>query len=219
MGTYPLYDASGAFKEHRAFDESVFGDGVNETLLRQAVLRYEANRRQGNASTKERAEIAGSGKKPWRQKGIGRARAGSRKSPLWRSGGTIFGPRPRSFRQALSRKARRLAARQALLSKFRDREVLLIEDLSFPEPKTAAAHSVLRNIGIRGRVLVTLEAPDEIAWKSMRNLPHVRVLSASDVNAYDLLRQKTVLLTLGALEALRLRLGDTGAADQGGEAS
>jgi large subunit ribosomal protein L4 len=203
MGNFPLYEPDGTFKEHMPFDESVFGDTVREVLLRTAVLRHEANRRQGDACTKERSEIKGSMKKPWRQKGLGRARAGSRKSPIWRSGGTTFGPKPRSYRSKMNRKARGVAMRSALLSKFLDREILLIEKFEFEAPKTTQAAGILANIGIHGRVLVGLETADETVWKSMRNIPGVVVRPAIDINAYDLLRQKTVLLTLGALEFLK----------------
>jgi large subunit ribosomal protein L4 len=207
MGSFPLFDSGGAFKEHFEFDESVFGEEVSEKLLRTAVHRCESNRRQGNAKTKERSEIKGSTKKPWRQKGIGRARAGTRKSPLWRGGGTIFGPRPRSFRQKLNRKARRAAVRQALLSKFRDREVLLIEKFEIPRPRTADAAQLLKNIGVREGIFVGIESHDPVVWKSFRNIPRVEVLPATEASPLAFLRRKKVLFTLGALQALRKKYG------------
>ncbi len=216
MGSYPLYDSSGAFLRHVEFDEKVFGDSVNVPLMHACVVMYEGNLRQGTACTKERGDVAGSTRKPWQQKHTGRARAGSRKSPIWRGGGTIFGPRPRSYRTKMNRKMLKAALKSALLSKFTDKEVLVIEKFSFAEPATAEASRILRRIGIRGRVLVGVEAHDENLWKSVRNLGGVSMKIAPDINARDLLRQKKVLFTQGALDELRRKFGPGEGKDGGG---
>ncbi len=212
MGKYPLYNSSGAFLKLVEFAESVFGDPVNETLLHASIVMYEANLRQGTTGTKERGDVAGSTRKPWQQKHTGRARAGSRKSPLWRGGGTIFGPRPRDYRLKMTRKARISATKCALLSKFLDKEVLLIEKLAFERPKTSEAAGILEKIGVRGRLLIGIAARDESVLKSVRNLQGVELRTAADLNARDLLKRSKVLFTLGALDELKKRFG----AEQGG---
>jgi large subunit ribosomal protein L4 len=189
------------------FDESLFGDRTRLRCLRTAALMYAANRRQGTASTKERGEIAGSTRKPWKQKHTGKARAGSRKSPLWRGGGTIFGPHPRDFGFRMPRKELRVALRGALFGKLRDREVGLVANLRFEKPASKAARAMLRafdpKAGNASSCLVVLGAPDPMAWRSLRNFPRITVVSADDVNADHMLRNRLVLLTEEAAERLR----------------
>jgi large subunit ribosomal protein L4 len=198
----PVYNESGELAGKVQFDESVLGDKVKRRLLHQAVVMYEARQRTGTAKTKTRAERAGTGKKPWRQKGTGRARAGSRRSPLWRKGGTIWGPKPRDYAYAIPAAARREALRSALLSKFREERVKVIDKLDFETPKTKRMATVLRNLGISGRCLLAVKGHQPVLYKSVRNIPRTSMSPIGDLNAYEVLRGGEVLFTREAIEAL-----------------
>lgn len=182
-----------------ALSEGIFGVPVKGHLLHQVVRWQRARQRQGTASTKERAEVSGGGRKPWRQKGTGRARAGSIRSPLWRHGGTVFGPKPRDWSFALPRQVRQEALRAALAAKAAAQEIRVVEDLSLERPSTKAFQGILEALGLRGKILVVTARGDEAVDKSTRNLPHVKVLPARGVNVYDLLNADTVLFTREAL--------------------
>ncbi len=152
--------------------ETVFGAPVNEGLVHQAVVRYLANQRQGTASTKTRGEVSGGGRKPWRQKGTGRARQGSIRAPQWVGGGTVFGPKPRDYRQAMPKKARRAALRSALSSKVASGELLVLDELTFEEPKTKKMVEVLQNLKAAGAsALVVTGELDRNVILSARNIP------------------------------------------------
>jgi large subunit ribosomal protein L4 len=199
-----------------AVDPAKLGGKVRTRLVHEACVMYEANKRVGTAKTKTRAELAYANKKPWRQKGTGRARAGTRRSPLWRGGGTIFGPVPRDHSYAIPTKARRRATQSALLSKFRDGEVVLVSGIELKEGKTKEVFSALKKLGLANgrRVLLGLPAHDEKLHRAARNIENLSVLPVHDFNAYALLRNKMLLLTKPALDkALELfgeeRLGTT----------
>jgi large subunit ribosomal protein L4 len=183
-------------------DVSPLGDKVKRRLLFDAVHMYEARKRVGTACTKTRSEVAGSGKKPWRQKGTGRARAGARQSPIWRGGGIVHGPRPRDHGYSLPRRALKEALRSAVLSKFRDDEVRLVEDLSFESPSTKRMAAVLQDAEASGACLVVTAARDRNVHLSCRNLPHVGCLPVSDLNAYDVLRYRHMVLSNDACAKL-----------------
>ena len=185
-----------------AVDETVFGEKILWRTLRLAVLQYEANRRQGSANTKTRAEIQGTTRKPWKQKHTGRARAGTKKSPIWRGGGTVFGPKPRSYRQEMPRRQLKAALNSALLGKVRDGEVALLGGLAIDAPSTKAVRGVLKSLDVSGSMLLVLRDTDTTVWKSFRNLPGVGVTRASDLNAYDVCRHRTVVFTDDAFEAV-----------------
>jgi large subunit ribosomal protein L4 len=185
-----------------SFDESVLGDRVRPRLLHQAVVAYMANRRSGTASARTKAESAHSDRKPWRQKGTGRARAGDKRSPLWVGGGVAFPPKPRSYRQHLTKSMRRQALRSALLSKFRDDQVTVIEPLELDQPRTRRVAGMLKALGIDGSCLLAVSGPDGVLWKSSRNLPHVRVMPARELNALDVLKHGRLLLTRDVVERL-----------------
>ena len=187
-------------------DAGFLGDKLKSRTLRQATLMYEANLRQGNASTKTRSEVAGTTKKPWRQKGTGRARVGTRKSPLWRGGGVTFGPRPRDFSQKMSKKSRKAALKAALLGKFQDNEVSFVEEFGLEKPSTKSMAESLKSIEVKGSCLIVLHEKDEVIWKSARNIPKTSVMSASDLNAYAVVRHKHLLVTPEGFEALKKRL-------------
>jgi large subunit ribosomal protein L4 len=187
------------------FDESVFGDSVRGRTLKQAVVMYEANLRSGTAKTKERGEVKGPNKKLWKQKHTGRARMGTPKSPLWRGGGRIFGPRPRDFSFHMSIKARRVALGGALLSKFQDGEVLLLDGLPTGTPSTKAAVGALHVAGITRDALVVTAGHDPVVHLSLRNVPAIAVSSQADLNAWEVLRWRHLVLTADALAALQAR--------------
>ena len=184
----------------------IAGQPEREHLLFEVVKMQLANRRAGTASTKTRGEVRGGGKKPWRQKGTGRARSGSSRSPLWVGGGTIFGPRPRSYAYRLPRSARRTALCAALALKQRQGELTVVSNLTLPEPKTKRMLEILSRLELGDNVLVVIAEADANIEKSARNLPRVKVLRSEGLNVYDLLRYRNVLFTQQALERVSERL-------------
>lgn len=198
----PVRSADGGTVATVELRSEALGGRVHLEAIRRVVRMYGANARAGTASTKTRAEVIGSNRKPWRQKGTGRARAGSRKSPLWRGGGAVFGPKPRDYGFRMNRKVRRRATRSAILGKLADGELCVVEALDFPEPKTRRFAALLRDLGIEGSCLVGTAGVDRSVYLSARNLPGVRVLPVSDWNAYEVLRHGHLLLTRAALEGL-----------------
>ncbi|GAN33667.1 MAG: 50S ribosomal protein L4 [Candidatus Brocadia sinica] len=199
----PVYNKVGEKIDSVQLDER-FGGPVRKTLLRDAVLMYEANKRQGNASTKTKGEVAGGGKKPWVQKHTGRARAGSIRSPLWKGGGVVFGPKPREYSYAIPKKARKQALFSALTARVRDNELVVVEDLNFDAPKTKQMVEILKALGINGlRCLIVIPNANEMVWKSARNIPSVKVMNSAELNAYEVLKPEKVLLTREALGNIR----------------
>ncbi len=201
------YDCSSNNLSEVDFDESMFGDRARLRCLREAALMYASNRRQGTVQTKERGDITATNKKPFKQKHTGRARAGSRRSPLWRGGGTIFGPHPRDWTYRLPRRELRVALRGALYGKVTDGEVALVAKLSFPKPESKRARAMFQafgaEVGDTSSCLVVLGEPSAPAWQSMRNFPRVSVRPVAQLNADDVLRHRLVLLTEEAVEMLR----------------
>lgn len=185
-----LYSPAGA-KRKKLFDlpESLFDGTVNEAVLHRAVVTYLGNRRQGTHATKTRSEVAGGGRKPWRQKGTGRARQGTTRAAQWRGGGVVFGPHPRSYRRGLPIKVRRLAKKSALNARAREGALHVVEQLQFEAPKTKAMVEFLDKLGVaEQRVLLLTADLNRAAYLSARNLPRVDVLRFEDANAYDILR-------------------------------
>ena len=204
-----LYSFSGEATEPEKteLDDRLFGADVNADLLYRAVRMQLANRRQGTHSTKTRGEVRGGGRKPWRQKGTGRARAGSRRSPLWVGGGTVFGPKPRSYKIKLTKKMKRGALVSALSDRAKDGRVVLIDRIQFDEPKTKAALALLDRLGLTGSTLVVVGSEECVkeARKSFANLPRVKCIPSQGINVYDIIRHENLLLTLSAMEELRGR--------------
>jgi large subunit ribosomal protein L4 len=190
--------------------EHPFGERVLHRTLKDSVLSYGANQRLGCASTRGRDTVAGSNKKPWKQKHTGRARAGDRKSPIWRGGGVVFGPKPRDYSYHLPAKERRVALRTALLGKLQDGEVVLARMAGFDAPSAKSARKILADLGAPRRALVVLGAPNENAWKSFRNFPGVTVRVAVDLCAYDVVAGGLVICEPDAFEALGTRVGLVG---------
>jgi large subunit ribosomal protein L4 len=189
------------------FDETPFGGKVLFRTLKDAVVMYQANQRQGTINTKGRSEVAGSHKKPWKQKHTGRARAGDRKSPIWRGGGTVFGPKARDYSYAMPIKARRVALRSAIAGKLADGEVIVAELAGMTAPSAKSARRVLETAGSPRRALVVLAEANDAVWRSFRNFPGVVVRTASDVNAHDVIATNLVIAERAALDALANRVG------------
>jgi large subunit ribosomal protein L4 len=183
--------------------EAIFGAPVKPHVLHDVVRMQLANRRQGTAQTKGRAEVSGGGKKPWKQKGTGRARAGTTRSPLWRHGGTVFGPHPRSYAYEVPKAVRRQALLAALTTKAQAGAVRIVESLGLERPSTKAMVGLLKGAGVTGKALVVLSARDEALEKSARNLQTVRVLTVQGLNVYDVLRADTLVLTPEGVQTLR----------------
>src|SRR5690606_15868340 len=176
----------------------VFGAEINEALMHDAVVMYLANQRTGTASTKTRGEVRGGGRKPWRQKGLGRARQGSIRAPQWVGGGVVFGPKPREWRQKMPKKARRQALRSALSAKVQAGELVVLDALTLPETKTRHMAGVLRNFNAT-KALVVTERPDETVIRSSRNIPGVETGVAKDLNVYQVLKYPKVFITRDAV--------------------
>lgn len=190
-------------------DERLVGERLDRDLLYRAVQRHLTNRRQGTASTKTRSEVAGTGRKPWRQKGTGRARAGSFQSPLWRGGGVTFGPKPKAYRYEMPKKMRRKALRMALSAVFREGRLHVVDRLAFQAPKTKEGLKLLERLQLgEAKVLVVCSAAENTraVKKSFTNLPRVKCLPSENLTVYDLLDYEALLITQGALEELRERV-------------
>jgi len=198
----PVFDQAGNEVGQYEFSEAVLGGEVHKVLLREVVLMYEARGRVGTASTKSRCQVAGSRAKLYRQKGTGRARAGRAQSNIRRGGGVAHGPKPRDYSYRLPRRAVRLATKSALLSKFLDHEAVVVDELTFEEPRTQQMARTLESLGIQGTCLIALPASDANVVKSAGNIPGCQVTVCADLNAYDLLRRKRLMLTRAAIEQL-----------------
>jgi large subunit ribosomal protein L4 len=183
--------------------DDVFAGRVKTDLIWESVVRANAADRRGTHATKNRALVAGSGKKPWRQKGTGRARVGEIRNPLWRKGGTVFGPQPRSYAYQLPKKVERGALRAAFAEKMQDARVVVVDQLAAPEIKTKAAAALLRRLGATGNVVLLDVAPDANLSRAVRNLPGVAFLPSARVTARDVARAERVVATRRALEALQ----------------
>lgn len=200
MPKVPVYNTAGEQVSELELNEHVFGARVNPALLHQAVVMYEANRRVGTAATKTRAMVSGGGRKPWRQKGLGRARQGSIRSPLWRKGGIVFGPMPRDYRQKMPKKMRRAALRSALSAKVRDGEILVLDQLSLSAPKTREMATVLHNLKVYdAKPLIVLAEPNDNVRLAARNIPGARTIEARELNAYEVLKHQRVIMTRDAV--------------------
>ena len=192
-------------KKVGSFDVSdeVFGGRVKVDLIHESVIRANAAERRGTHATKNRALVSGSGKKPWRQKGTGRARAGETRNPLWRKGGTVFGPQPRSYDYQLPKKVEKGALRAALASKLQGGDVIVVDALSASEIKTRAAAGLLKTLGVDGKALIVDVHPEEKFALSVRNVAGVRMLPSNRVSARDVMDTRKVVLTQAALEKLQ----------------
>lgn len=201
MAKIDVLDASGQTNGLSAeLDDAVFGIEPNTAVMHQVVTAQLAARRAGTQSTKTRSEVRGGGAKPWKQKGTGRARAGSSRSPIWTGGGVALGPKPRKYDQRTPKKMVRLALRSALSDRNADGKVKVV-DFGFTAPGTKAAVQALADIGVEGKVLIVLQADDVATWKSFRNLTDVHLIVPGELNAYDVLVSDWVVFTPGTIPA------------------
>jgi large subunit ribosomal protein L4 len=212
MKEIQVYDIEGNEKGGVQLQDYYFGCEVNIPVMHLVVRHQLAAARNGNASTKPRSQVRGGGRKPWRQKGTGRARAGSTRSPLWRGGGTVHGPQPRDFDFKVNRKVRKLALRSALSARAEEDQVIVLEDFTLSEPKTKLAVSIFEALGVEDYVLLVLAEEDENLIKSMRNLPFVRLIQVGQLNTYDVLSSDRVIFTRSSLEKLQEGAQDEGRA-------
>jgi large subunit ribosomal protein L4 len=204
----PTYNLAGSATGEIEISDYVFGQPLNEAVVHQALLRQQANARQGTAATKTRGEIAGSTRKLFRQKHTGQARAGSRRSPIRRGGGVVFGPHPRSYRQAMPRKMRHLALRCVLSAKAGDGELKVMEDLVVSGPKTKEMVQIIRALGAGTSTLIVAEGDVDNIVKSARNLEGVKVTAAPLINVVDLLSCRTLLMTVAAVRRVEELWGE-----------
>ena len=200
MATANVVDQAGARTGELELPADVFGVTANTAVMHQALLRQLANARQGTHDTRTRTEVRGGGKKPWRQKGTGRARQGSIRAPQWTGGGIVFGPTPRSYRQDMPRKQRRLALRSALSVKAAEGHIAVLDGFDLEAPRTRSVVELLRAIEAGARVLVVLGSHNEVLERSARNLAEVRTVLAANLSVRDLLAADTVLMTRDAVD-------------------
>jgi len=199
MPNVTVLTRTGAEQGTVELDDALFGIEPNVPVMHQVVTAQLAAKRSGTQSTKTRAEVAGGGAKPFKQKGTGRARAGSIRAPQWRGGGVALGPKPRSYAQRTPKKMKRLALRSALSDRAADNKVLVVANWDFDAPTTKGAVEALAKIGAEGRVLLVINRSDETAWKSFRNLPLVHIVSPGELNTYDVLVSDFVVFTTETL--------------------
>jgi large subunit ribosomal protein L4 len=183
--------------------DDVFGGRLNPGLVWQSVVRANAAERQGTHKTKNRANVSGSGKKPWKQKGTGRARVGEIRNPLWRKGGTVFGPQPRSYAFPMPKKAELGALRSALTQKVKEGDLVVVDALAVSDGKTKAAAAMLKRLGVAGRALLVDVVPDAMLSRSVRNIPGVAVIASTRLRARDVELARRVIATQGAIEKLQ----------------
>ncbi len=188
-------------------NDAIFGIEPNEAVLFEAIVQQQASLRQGNHKVKTRAEVAGGGRKPWRQKGTGRARQGSIRSPQWRGGGIVFGPAPRSYSYKLPKKVRRLALLSALSTKVREEDVIVLEGLTFNAPKTKEFIKVLADLSINKKALIVTADLDETVALSARNIPGISVVTATGINVLDLIGHDKLVMTKAAVQKIEEVLG------------
>jgi large subunit ribosomal protein L4 len=190
--------------EQLELSDDIFGVEPNDHAIYLAVKAYLANQRQGTSKSKERGEVRGGGKKPWKQKGRGGARAGTSRSPLWVGGGTIFGPRPRDYRQDLTKKLKRLARKSALSYKVKDNQILIVEDFALENTKTKDLSKILSDLKIHGKkILVLTGSYNEKIYKAGRNIPKVNILEAANASTYDILNNQVLVLQKSAVESIK----------------
>ena len=201
MANVKVFNMSGSEVGSIELNDSIFAVEVNTHVMHQAVVQYLANKRQGTQSALTRAEVRGGGRKPWRQKGTGRARQGSTRSPQWTGGGVVFAPKPRDYSFKLNKKGKRLALKSALTTKVNDGKFVVVDEINLPEMKTKEMVKVLNNLNVN-KSLVVLEDANEKAVVAARNIPTVKTASVSTINVYDILKYDSVVVTKAAVEKI-----------------
>ncbi len=202
MPKVDVYDIEGKKVKTIELKEEIFGIKPNEAVVHRVLVNYLANQRQGTQSTKTRSEVSGGGRKPWRQKGTGRARQGSIRAPHWVGGGVALGPKPRSYNYTINKKEKQLAIKSVLSSKLAEKELIVVENLPLKEIKTKEMVRVLNNLKVEGKAVVLLPQKDEIVQKSARNIEGVKALQVETINVYDLLKHKNLVVTEDTVKKL-----------------
>ncbi len=202
MPKVDVYDIEGKKVKTIELKEEIFGIKPNEEVVHRVLVNYLANQRQGTQSTKTRSEVSGGGRKPWRQKGTGRARQGSIRAPHWVGGGVALGPKPRSYNYTINKKEKQLAIKSVLSSKLAEKELIVVENLPLKEIKTKEMVRVLNNLKVEGKAVVLLPQKDEIVQKSARNIEGVKALQVETINVYDLLKHKNLVVTEDTVKKL-----------------
>lgn len=207
MVTLPIYNAQGKEIDTLKLDQDIFDGKVNRDAIHQAVAAYRANQRRGLASTKTMGEVSGGGRKPWRQKGTGRARVGSIRSPLWRHGGVVFAPHPRDFSFTIPEKIKKLALKSSLNAKVNENNLILLDSVKIEQAKTKEAAKLLSNLKIKGvKALLLLDNPDKNIKLASRNIDSLILNRAQDTNVYEVLSVNKIIITKDALRELTSRL-------------
>jgi large subunit ribosomal protein L4 len=202
MASIKVLNISGQECDTLKVSDKVFKQEYNEALIHQVVVAYLANQRQGSRSTLTRSEVRGHAKKPWRQKGTGRARQGSTKGPQWRGGGVVFAPKPRDFSKKVNKEAKRAAFRSAISTKLADQEIIVLNELNLEAPKTKEMKQIYNNLGLRRNVLFVTKGNNENVIKSAANIPTIDVTTAGVLNVYDILVSDKVVLTVDAVKQI-----------------
>ena len=202
MTKFQMIDMAGKSLEEIELSDDIFNVEINEPVVYLVVKNILANRRQGTQSAKTRAEVRGGGKKPWRQKGTGRARQGSIRSPQWRGGGIVFAPKPRSYRYTTPKKVRRLAMKSVLTAKVQEKELIVVDKFAMDAPKTKALRDALANMGAHEKALIVTANSDQNIVLSARNLPRTEVSTVGTLNVYDILKYDSLILTKDALDKI-----------------
>jgi len=202
MPSIDVYNVEGKKVSSVDLKEEIFGIEPNEAVVHSVLVNFLANQRQGTQSTKTRAEVRGGGRKPWRQKGTGRARQGSIRAPQWIKGGIALGPKPRSYKYTVNKKERRLAIKSLLSSKVLENELTVVDAFNFDSIKTKQMVNALTNLKVEGKTLIVLPEKNENVQKSARNIENVKTLQVNTINVYDLLKYKNLVLTLDTVKKL-----------------
>lgn len=202
MPKIDVYNMEGKKVSDVELNDNVFGIEANEAVVHSVLVNYLANQRQGTQSTKTRSEVSGGGRKPWRQKGTGRARQGSIRAPQWVKGGIALGPRPRSYKYTVNKKERRLAIRSVLSSKVLENNLVVLDKAEMKEIKTQAMVKTLANLKVEGKTLILLPERNENVQKSARNIKNVKTTLVNTINVYDLLKYNKLVVTLDAVKKL-----------------
>ncbi|AXX64082.1 50S ribosomal protein L4 [Bombilactobacillus bombi] len=207
MAQLDVYQQSGTKNGSTEVKDEIFGIEPNNYVITDAVIMQQASLRRGTHAVKNRSAVRGGGRKPWRQKGTGRARQGSIRSPQWRGGGIVFGPTPRSYAYKLPRKVARLALKSVLSQKVADKEMIVIDDLNFDKPSTKTFKQLLEKLEAHGRTLVVVEAGNDNAILSARNIDKVKAITAENVNVLDVINNQQMIITQKALAKIEEALG------------
>ncbi len=196
-----VLDQNGQQVQEMDLPEEIFSYPIKDHLVYEAVVNYLANQRQGTASTKSRGEVSGGGRKPWRQKGTGRARSGSNRSPLWKHGGTVFGPKPRDYSYSLPKKAKRNALKSALLGKFNEKQVLIINEIKINEPRTKEAINWLENLKLDSALIID-SGENKNLFLAVRNIPEIKAVDENHLNIYDVLKYRWLVFSQRSFNSL-----------------